>query len=157
MTVWRFARCKFQANLRVDMVDRTAIYRPFAQAVPNTFAIEKRGNAPCKSACPAGIHVQGYVALIGEGRFREAYDLIQERMPFPGICGRVCHHPCEDDCRRAEKDSPVAIEYLKRFAADWVMAHPDEESIRIQETGRPAERKENCHYRFRSSWIDCRS
>ncbi len=108
------------------MAERTAIFRPFAQAIPNAFAIEKRGNAPCKTACPAGIHVQGYVALIAEGRFREAYDLIQERMPFPGICGRVCHHPCETDCKRAEKDSPVAIEYLKRFAADWVAAHPDE-------------------------------
>jgi heterodisulfide reductase subunit A len=108
------------------MVDRTAIFRPFAQAVPNAFAIDKRGSAPCKNACPAGIHVQGYVALIAEGRFREAYDLIQERMPFPGICGRVCHHPCEANCRRAEKDDPVAIEYLKRFVADWVTAHPDE-------------------------------
>lgn len=117
------------------ITDRTAIYRPFAQAVPNTFAIDKRGSAPCKNACPAGIHVQGYVALIGEGRFREAYDLIQERMPFPGICGRICHHPCEDDCRRAEKDSPVAIEYLKRFAADWVMAHPDSEDVNAEELG----------------------
>lgn len=112
------------------MAERTAIYRPFAQAIPNTFAIEKRGSAPCKNACPAGIHVQGYVALIGESRFREAYDLIQERMPFPGICGRICHHPCEANCRRGEKDSPVAIEYLKRFAADWVMAHPESEPVR---------------------------
>jgi heterodisulfide reductase subunit A2 len=116
------------------MAERTAIFRPFAQAVPNAFAIEKRGNAPCKSACPAGIHVQGYVALIAEKRFREAYDLIQEQMPFPGICGRVCHHPCESDCRRAEKDSPVAIEYLKRFAADWVAAHPEDVST---EDGQP--------------------
>ncbi len=106
------------------MGDRKAIFRPFAQAVPNAFAIEKRGEAPCKTACPAGIHVQGYIALIAENRFREAYDLIQEQMPFPGICGRVCHHPCESDCRRAEKDSPVSIEYLKRFVADWVIAIP---------------------------------
>ncbi len=107
------------------MGDRKAIFRPFAQAVPNAFAIEKRGEAPCKTACPAGIHVQGYIALIAENRFREAYDLIQEQMPFPGICGRVCHHPCESDCRRAEKDSPVSIEYLKRFVADWVIANPE--------------------------------
>ena len=108
------------------MAERTAIFRQFAQAVPNTFAIEKRGNSPCKSACPAGIHVQGYIALIAEGRFHEAYNLIREQMPFPGICGRVCHHPCESDCRRAEKDSPVAIEYLKRFVADWVTANPQD-------------------------------
>jgi heterodisulfide reductase subunit A len=107
------------------LAQRTAIYRPFAQAVPNAFVIDKRGIAPCKNACPAGIHVQGYVALIAEGRFREAYDLIREQMPFPGICGRVCHHPCEVACRRGEKDEPVSIEYLKRFAADWVAAHPE--------------------------------
>jgi heterodisulfide reductase subunit A len=107
------------------LVERTAIYRSFAQAVPNVFAIEKRGVAPCKNACPAGIHVQGYVALIAEGRFREAYDLIREQMPFPGACGRVCHHPCEVACRRGDKDAPVAIEYLKRAASDWVAAHPE--------------------------------
>jgi heterodisulfide reductase subunit A len=107
------------------LVDRTAIYRSFAQAVPNVFAIDKRGVAPCKNACPAGIHVQGYVALIAEGRFREAFDLIRERMPFSGACGRVCHHPCETACRRGDKDSPVAIEFLKRAAADWVTAHPE--------------------------------
>ncbi len=107
------------------LAERTAVYRSFAQAVPNAFVIDKRGVAPCKNACPAGIHVQGYVALIAEGRFREAYDLIQEQMPFPGVCGRVCHHPCEVACRRGDKDEPVSIEFLKRFAADWVTAHPE--------------------------------
>ena len=116
------------SEFEMGLMDRTAIYRPFAQAVPNAFVIDKRGTSPCKNACPAGIHVQGYVALMAEGRFREAYDLIQERMPFPGVCGRVCHHPCEVACKRGDKDAPVAIEYLKRFAADWVAAHPDEVS-----------------------------
>jgi heterodisulfide reductase subunit A len=114
----------FEAGL----ANRTAIYRPFAQAVPSAFAIEKRGSAPCKTACPAGIHVQGYIALIADGRFREANDLIRQQMPFPGICGRVCHHPCESECRRGDKDAPVAIEALKRFAADWVVTHPEEEA-----------------------------
>jgi len=112
----------------LGLTERTAIYRPFAQAVPNAFVIDKRGIAPCKSACPAGIHVQGYAALISQGRFKEAYDLIRQQMPFPGVCGRVCHHPCETACRRGEKDDPVAIEFLKRFAADWVAAHPDAEA-----------------------------
>jgi heterodisulfide reductase subunit A len=111
------------------LAQRTAIYRPFAQAVPNAFVIDKRGIAPCHNTCPAGIHVQGYVALTAEGRFREAYDLIREQMPFPGVCGRVCHHPCETACRRGDKDAPIAIEYLKRFAADWVAAHPEVESV----------------------------
>ena len=113
------------SEFELGLTDRTAIYRPFAQAVPNAFVIDKRGVAPCKNACPAGIHVQGYVALIAEGRFREAYDLIRERMPFAGVCGRVCHHPCEVACKRGDKDTPVAIETLKRFAADWVAANPD--------------------------------
>jgi len=59
------------------------------------------------------------VALIAQGKFAEALALIREAIPFPGICGRVCHHPCEDACRRAEHDQPIAIEYLKRFVADW--------------------------------------
>ncbi|MDH4138451.1 MAG: NAD(P)-binding protein, partial [Anaerolineae bacterium] len=91
-------------------------------AVPNIFAIEKRGIAPCKVACPGGIHVQGYVALITQGRFQEALDLIREAVPFPGVLGRVCHHPCEEKCRRGtEVDEPVAICALKRFVADWVL------------------------------------
>ncbi len=121
------AVCPVQVPAEFDLglVERKAIYRPFAQAVPSAFVIDKRGPAPCKSTCPAGIHVQGYVALIGEGRFKEAYDLICEQMPFPAVCGRVCHHPCETACRRGEKDNPVAIEFLKRFAADWVAEHPE--------------------------------
>ncbi len=96
-----------------------AIYKP-DDAVPSIFAIEKRGPAPCKAACPAGIHVQGYVALIAQGKFAEALALIREAIPFPSVCGRVCHHPCEAACRRAEHDQPIAIEYLKRFVSDWV-------------------------------------
>jgi NADPH-dependent glutamate synthase beta subunit-like oxidoreductase/NAD-dependent dihydropyrimidine dehydrogenase PreA subunit len=61
---------------------------------------------------------QGYVALIAQGRFEEAYDLIRDKNPLPGICGRICHHPCETDCRRQEIDEPIAICALKRFAAD---------------------------------------
>jgi NADPH-dependent glutamate synthase beta subunit-like oxidoreductase/Pyruvate/2-oxoacid:ferredoxin oxidoreductase delta subunit len=97
-----------------------AIYKP-DDAVPSVFAIEKRGPAPCKAACPAGIHVQGYVALIAQGKFAEALALIREAIPFPGVCGRVCHHPCEAACRRGEHDQPVAIEYLKRFVSDNVL------------------------------------
>ncbi len=98
---------------------RKAIFGPGYRAVPNVFAIEKRGVAPCKAACPGGIHVQGYVALIAQGRFQEALDLIREAVPFPGVLGRVCHHPCEEKCRRGtEVDEPVAICALKRFVAD---------------------------------------
>jgi NADPH-dependent glutamate synthase beta subunit-like oxidoreductase/formate hydrogenlyase subunit 6/NADH:ubiquinone oxidoreductase subunit I len=88
-------------------------------AQPGCAAIDKLGKAPCANTCPGGIHVQGYVALIAQGRFQEAIDLIREAIPFPGICGRICTHPCEINCRRAEVDKPVAIRLLKRFVSDW--------------------------------------
>jgi heterodisulfide reductase subunit A len=99
---------------------RKAIYRSFPQAVPITFAIEKVDRAPCVITCPAGINVQGYVQLIGQGKYREAVQLIMERLPLPGVLGRVCPHPCEAECRRLEVDEAVAIRDLKRFAADQV-------------------------------------
>ncbi|MGD2185275.1 MAG: FAD-dependent oxidoreductase [Desulfobacterales bacterium] len=86
---------------------------------PQCAVIDKIGLAPCSHACPAGIHVQGYIALIAQGRFQEALDLVREAIPFPGICGRICTHPCEINCRRNEVDEPVAIRQLKRFVADW--------------------------------------
>lgn len=73
---------------------------------------------PCQDTCPVNIEVHAYVALIAEGMFREALELIKERNPFPAICGRVCHHPCEAKCRRGEIDQPLALRQLKRFAAD---------------------------------------
>ena len=73
----------------------------------------------CQHACPAGIDVPAYVAFISQGDYAKAVDVIRERNPFPAICGRICHHPCELKCRRGEVDEPMAIRYLKRFAADW--------------------------------------
>ena len=69
------------------------------------------------------MNAQGYVALIGQGKFKEAYDLIRARCPLPSVCGRICHHPCEGKCNRNEVDAPVAVRDLKRFAADYVYAH----------------------------------
>jgi NADPH-dependent glutamate synthase beta subunit-like oxidoreductase len=86
---------------------------------PGCAVIDKLGKAPCANTCPGGIHVQGYVALIAQGRFQEALDLIRQAIPFPGICGRICTHPCELNCRRAEVDEAVSIRLLKRFVADW--------------------------------------
>ena len=100
--------------------NRKAIGRTFPQAIPITFNIEKKDRAPCVAACPAGTNVQGYVQLIGQGKYPEAIQLIMERLPLPGVLGRVCPHPCETKCRRAEIDAPVAIRELKRFVADQV-------------------------------------
>lgn len=74
--------------------------------------------APCQHTCPVELDVPGYVSLIKEGKILEAYCLIKQRNPFPLVCGRVCHHPCESKCRRGQVDEPVAIRTLKRFAAD---------------------------------------
>jgi len=103
-----------------DLSERQAIYRFFPQAVPITFCIEKKDTAPCTITCPAGINVQGYVQLIKQGKYKEAVQLIMERLPLPGVLGRVCPHPCEFQCRRAEMDEAIAIRDLKRFAADQV-------------------------------------
>lgn len=99
---------------------RKAIYRPFPQAVPITYCIDKYDRPPCVQTCPAGTNVQGYVALIKAGRYREAVKLIMEKIPLPGTLGRVCPAPCEKVCRRVDVDTPVAIRELKRFAADRV-------------------------------------
>ena len=105
---------------------RKAIYKRYPQAIPNAYAIEKLGIAPCRDACPIHQRAQGYLALVAEGRFADAYRTILEDNPFPSICGRVCNHRCEDACNRAQADAPVNIMAIKRFVADWAWAHPDE-------------------------------
>jgi len=102
------------------LITRKATYIPYPQGVPLSFAIEKKDRPPCNIACPAHINVQGYVAMVREGKYREAVEIIMEDMPLPGVLGRVCVRFCENVCRRAEVDQPVSIKELKRFAADKV-------------------------------------
>ncbi|NNG01860.1 MAG: FAD-dependent oxidoreductase [Desulfobacteraceae bacterium] len=99
---------------------RKAIGRAFPQAIPITFNIEKKDRAPCSAACPANVNIQGYIQLIHQGKYQAAVELIMERLPLPGVLGRVCPHPCESQCRRKAVDDPVAIRDLKRFTADMV-------------------------------------
>lgn len=99
---------------------RRAVYKLYPQAVPNAFAIEKRGIAPCRDACPGGQRAQGYIALIREGRWQDALRVIKMDNPFPGICGRICNHRCESACNRGQVDEPVNIRALKRFVTDKV-------------------------------------
>jgi len=82
--------------------------------------------SPCQHTCPVGINIPKYVAHIAAAEYLEAVDTIRERNPFPSICGRICHHPCEGRCRRGELDEPVAIMALKRFVADWYFDHAAE-------------------------------
>ncbi len=97
---------------------RKAIYISFPQAVPVRYVIDKRTTAPCRTSCPAGTNVQGYVQMVKVGNYQQALNIIMERLPLPGVLGRVCPHPCESDCRRALVESAVSIRDLKRFAAD---------------------------------------
>jgi len=106
-----------------QLKDRKAAYRLYAQAVPSAYAIDKRGVAPCRDACPAGQRAQGYIALIAQGRYREAFRVIKEDNPFPSVCGRTCHHPCEGHCSRALVDEAVGIMSLKRFVIDYALAY----------------------------------
>ncbi len=76
---------------------------------------------PCVLACPAQTDCQGYVGLIANGEFDKALELIKEKIPLPGSLGRVCPHPCEDECRRGLIDEPISIQNLKRFAFDQAM------------------------------------
>jgi NADH-quinone oxidoreductase subunit F len=74
--------------------------------------------APCSHACPSNVNVPQYLGLIAEGHLDAAMDVIRRRNPFVSVCGRVCDHPCQSHCRRADLDEPLAIRALKRYAAD---------------------------------------
>ncbi|MDI6788274.1 MAG: FAD-dependent oxidoreductase, partial [Planctomycetota bacterium] len=114
-------------NFDEGLADRKAIYRLYPQAFPNVYTITKRGTSPCRLTCPAGINAQGYVALIAQGKFDKALELIRETTPFPGVLGRVCTHPCEGECERGKVDESIAICALKRFAADCERTKPSSE------------------------------
>lgn len=75
------------------------------------------GTAPCKTACPAHIAVQGYLKLAAQGKYREALQLIKRENPFPAVCGRICNRRCEDACTRGTVDQAVAIDAVKKFVA----------------------------------------
>ena len=77
--------------------------------------------APCQRACPAGIDVPAYLYEVARGNYLEAVRVIKEKNPLPLVCGRICVHPCEFECRRGLTDESVAINHIKRFAADYEM------------------------------------
>ena len=83
----------------------------------NRINCHETGTAPCKTACPAHIAVQGYLKLAAQGKYREALQLIKRENPFPAVCGRICNRRCEDACTRGTVDQAVAIDEVKRFIA----------------------------------------
>jgi len=97
--------------------------------------------APCMDACPIHLDIPRYVEYIKEGKFQESLDVIRQKLPLPGIVGRVCVRPCEENCRRANLDDAVSIKYLKRFVADRELAMhktPDYKIEPSEKTGKVA-------------------
>ncbi|MGA1841036.1 MAG: FAD-dependent oxidoreductase [bacterium] len=125
---------EMESEFDFGLKNRKAIYTLFPQAVPNVFTIDKKGTPPCRVRCPAGINIQGFIALIRARKYAEALDLIRERMPLPAVCGRICPHPCEEECRRGDVDEPVSICALKRFAADYGGQRQQECNIKESKT-----------------------
>ena len=123
-------RCETVCPNGVVILD---IIRPLRAMTPAEFVPEPV--SPCVAACPAGIDIPGYLRLIAKGKPTEAYKLILEKVPFPGILGRVCMHPCEEKCRRGEVNQPIAICALKRYAADKANVTFDVASRVEEETG----------------------
>ena len=99
------------------------------------YRIEKVKKPVCRVNCPAGVNIKSYVGLIAERKFDEALEVVRATNPLPGICGRVCTHPCESECNRADVEDPVAICGLKRFIADYELSHePETRPAPIEQT-----------------------
>ncbi|MCU0821461.1 MAG: FAD-dependent oxidoreductase, partial [Spirochaetes bacterium] len=94
-------------------LSRTPAYCP-----SRALELDKRNISICRVDCPLNVNVQAYMALTAARRFEEALEVVRETNPLPGICGRICHHPCEKNCRRKDVDQPVSIRSIKRFIAD---------------------------------------
>ncbi len=109
---------QIEDTYNLSLSDRKAIYKLYPQAIPGAYCIQKTDKAPCRQACPCSINVQGYIQMIKVGKYQAALNMIAEKLPLPGVIGRICPHPCEEKCRRQEVDEAIAIRALKRFAAD---------------------------------------
>ncbi|MCP4604365.1 MAG: FAD-dependent oxidoreductase [Proteobacteria bacterium] len=107
------------------------------RSLPGRPVIDKRRTPLCQANCPLGVNAQAYIALARAGKFQEALDIVRKDNVLPGICGRICTHPCEESCRRGELDEPIAIRDIKRFLADYELSHPQD-----REKPAPSTRKE---------------
>lgn len=97
---------------------RKAIHKLYPQAIPNKAVIQKAGVSPCKAACPSHVHVQGYLALVRQGKYKEALNLIRKDCALPSVCGRVCVRFCEEKCTRGGVDEAIAINDVKWFLSE---------------------------------------
>jgi NADPH-dependent glutamate synthase beta subunit-like oxidoreductase len=97
----------------------------------NQFLTDKEEITPCRSACPAGVNMRGYIYLLTQGKLEEAMKLIREELPLPAVTGHVCFHPCEKECARKEVDEAVNINALERYVADYWLQEKAKPALRI--------------------------
>ncbi len=114
-------RCTEICPVRDDQGAKPIVFES-RLALPGRAVIDKRRQPLCQANCPLGVNAQGYIALARAGRYGQALELIRKDNVLPGICGRICHHPCEKTCRRADVDGALAIRDIKRFLADFERA-----------------------------------
>ena len=119
---WKICPVKPPDRCNEWLITRNAVYAP-EEAL--SYAIE-RETPFCQATCPVSLDIRGYVGLIADGKFKEAYELIRKKVPFPGVLGRVCMHHCEERCKRSLLEEPISIARLKRFVADNVYEHGEE-------------------------------
>lgn len=104
-----------------------------AKIEKSTFEYKSDLTAPCKQACPIHLDIPKYVEEIKYGRFEESLRIIRERLPLPGVVGRVCVRPCEFNCRRGLIDEPIQIKHLKRFVADFELERSKKPNFEVAE------------------------
>ena len=109
LTTLRHFRYEYEAHI-LDKKCPAAVCKPMFKA-------------PCQHTCPVGLDVHGYISLIKEKKYQQAYQIIMQRLPFPMSVGRVCPAPCQKKCRRGQADEAIAIRHLKRYAADYAYEH----------------------------------
>ncbi|MCX7806035.1 MAG: FAD-dependent oxidoreductase, partial [Planctomycetota bacterium] len=119
------------------MQGKKIVAREYAELADRRALLEMEW-PPCRAGCPVHADVRGYVELIARGRYRDALALIMEVLPFPSVCGRICHHPCEQACRRNGLDEPIAIRELKRFVAEYPYPEPLRFPKPVQDRGKVA-------------------
>jgi len=117
-------RCHQKCHLIAEVIDGKVVAVVDATPVNRT--------PPCSEVCPIEMDVPGYVIATSQGKFDKAMEIIRDTNPLPMVCGRICHHPCEEECIRGVVDEPIAIEWLKRLVADH--------ALRIGERATPAAR-----------------
>lgn len=101
---------------------------------PEVEIVGKGTYPPCQVKCPAGVNGQDFSYLIAQGKFKEALELVRMAIPFAGVLGRICTHPCEAECERGDVDDPLSLRSLHRFIADYELREGREKATPIEKT-----------------------